>query len=165
MFKLLFFCFVLFCFFHDLLLNQPVSYLFFFYGFFHYFNSCFQPLSFYFSFFEKFSMEISLFGFFGLFQAIRIFENFIFILILANLLLLKQTQLALIKSKNVESPLCSFGRSEEKTYMYLYYSCMKTSILQRQPQNCFSAGLDIPSILPQSAFLCLQMMTQTINLF
>ena len=55
------------------------------------------------------------------------------------------------KFRKVESPLWSFCKAEEKTYIHLFYRCRKTSILWRQLQEFFSTALDLPSISPQSA--------------
>ena len=53
--------------------------------------------------------------------------------------------------RKVESSLCSFCKVEDETYIYLFYSCRKTSILWRQLQEFFSTALDLPSISPRSA--------------
>ena len=55
------------------------------------------------------------------------------------------------KFRKVESPLWSFCKAEDKTYIHLFYRCRKTSILRRQLQEFFSTALDLPSISPQSA--------------
>ena len=59
----------------------------------------------------------------------------------------------LFKFRKVESPLCSFCKAEDETYIHLFYRCTKTSILWRQLQGFFSTALDLPNILPQSAIL------------
>ena len=56
----------------------------------------------------------------------------------------------LFKLRNFESPLCSFCRTEDETYIHLFYRCRKTSTLWRQLQEFFSQVLDLPSISPQS---------------
>ena len=50
----------------------------------------------------------------------------------------------------IESPLCSFCKAEDETYIHLFYKCRKASILRRELQEFFSIGLDFPSISPQS---------------
>ena len=57
----------------------------------------------------------------------------------------------LFKFRKVESPLCSFCKAEDKTYIHLFHRCRKTSILWRQLQEFFSTALDLPSISPHSA--------------
>ena len=57
----------------------------------------------------------------------------------------------LFKFRKVESPLCSFCKAEDKTYIHLFYRCRKTSIFWRQFQEFFSTALDLPSISPHSA--------------
>ena len=61
----------------------------------------------------------------------------------------------LFKSRKVESPMCSFCKSEDETYIHLFYRCRKTSISWRQLQKFFSTALDFPSIrnrVPSSVF-------------
>ena len=57
----------------------------------------------------------------------------------------------LFKLRKVESPLCSFCKAKDKTYIHHFYSCRKTSILWRQLQEFFSTAIDLSSISPQSA--------------
>ena len=57
----------------------------------------------------------------------------------------------LFKFRKVESPLCSFCKAEDETYIHLFYRCRKTFILWRQLQEIFSTALDFPSISPHSA--------------
>ena len=57
----------------------------------------------------------------------------------------------LFKFRKVESPLCSFCKAEDETYMHFFYRCRKSSILWKQLQEFFSTVLNFPSILPQSA--------------
>ena len=52
--------------------------------------------------------------------------------------------------RRVESPLCSFCKAEDQTYIHIFYRCRKTSIFWRQLQELFSTALDLPSISPQS---------------
>ena len=57
----------------------------------------------------------------------------------------------LFKFRKVESPLCSFCKAADETYIHLFYRCRKPSILWRQLQEFFNTALDLPSISPQSA--------------
>ena len=57
----------------------------------------------------------------------------------------------LFNFRKVESPFCSFCKAEDETCIHLFYRCRKTSSLQRQLQEFFSAALNFPSISPQSA--------------
>ena len=57
----------------------------------------------------------------------------------------------LFKLRKVESPLCSFCKAEDETYIRLFYRCAKTSTLWRQLQELLSTVLDLASISPQSA--------------
>ena len=60
----------------------------------------------------------------------------------------------LFKLRKVESPLCSFCKAEDKTFIYLFDRCRKTcekTILWRQLLEFFSTALDLPSISPKSA--------------
>ena len=59
----------------------------------------------------------------------------------------------LLKLRKVESPLCSFCKSEDETYIHVVYRCRKTSILWRQLHEFFSTALDFLSISPQNAIL------------
>ena len=59
----------------------------------------------------------------------------------------------LSKLRNVESPLCSFCKGKDETYIHFFYRCRKTSILWRHFQELFITGLDLPSFWPQSAIL------------
>ena len=57
----------------------------------------------------------------------------------------------LFKFRKVESPLCSFCKAEDETYIHLFHRCKKTSILWGQLQEFFSTALDLPTISSQSA--------------
>ena len=57
----------------------------------------------------------------------------------------------LFKLRKVESPLCSFSKAEDETYMHLFHRCRKASILVTRLQGFFITTLDLPSISPQSA--------------
>ena len=55
------------------------------------------------------------------------------------------------KFRKLESPLCSFCKAQDETFIHLPYICRKTSFLWTQLQEVFSTALDLPSISPQSA--------------
>ena len=57
----------------------------------------------------------------------------------------------LFKLGKFESPLCSFCKAKDETYIHPFDRCRKTSILRRQLQELFSTALDLRSISPQSA--------------
>ena len=57
----------------------------------------------------------------------------------------------LFKFRKVASPLCSFCKAGDETYIHLCYRFIKTFILSRQIQEFFSTALDCPSISPQTA--------------
>ena len=57
----------------------------------------------------------------------------------------------LSKLMKVESPLCSFCKGEDETYIHLFYRSRKTSTLWRQHKEFFSTALDLPCISPQCA--------------
>ena len=80
------------------------------------------------------------------FYQLRVFQY----KILSNILFVNKM---IFKLRKVESPLCSFCKAEDETYIHLFYRCTKTSILWRQLQEFFSTALDLPNILPQTAIL------------
>ena len=57
----------------------------------------------------------------------------------------------LFKFKRVESPLYSFCKAEDETYIHVFYRFRKSSISWRQRQEFSSAALDLSSISPLSA--------------
>ena len=59
----------------------------------------------------------------------------------------------LFRFRKVESPLSSFCKAEDETYIHLFCRCRKTSILWRQLQEFFSIALDLPNTLTQGANL------------
>ena len=57
----------------------------------------------------------------------------------------------LFKFKRVESPLYSFCKAEDETYIHVFYRFRKSSISWRQRQEFSSTALDLSSISPLSA--------------
>ena len=57
----------------------------------------------------------------------------------------------LSKLKKVESLLCPFCKTEDESYIHLFYGCRNTSLLWRQLMEFFSTALYLPSISLQSA--------------
>ena len=57
----------------------------------------------------------------------------------------------LLKFRKVKSPLCSLCKTDVESFIHLFCRCRKGFILRRQHQEFLSSGLDLPSILPQSA--------------
>ena len=56
----------------------------------------------------------------------------------------------LFKFRKLESPLCSFCKVQDETFIHLLYMCRKTSILWTQLQEVFRTAFDLRSISPQS---------------
>ena len=54
----------------------------------------------------------------------------------------------LFKLRKIESPLCSFCKAEDETFMHLFDRCRKTSILWRQLKQFFTTAVDLPTISP-----------------
>ena len=57
----------------------------------------------------------------------------------------------LFKLRKAESPLCSYCKNKDETYIHLFYMYKKTSVLWKQLQNFFSNALNLFSFSSQSA--------------